>query len=337
MVNRKSISRYIFFAALVLFSACKQQSRFHIESFDHPLQVEIQRFDLDFIHLDTTAITSSLNDLAQQYPDFYPLFIEHILGMDLEDSISNASQIRSFLSDSIFIEVHKKVTEVFTDIKTIEEELSVAFSYIQHYFPNQTLPKIYFFVSGFNQQELMSQDIIGFGTDLYLGADYPFYTSITHEYMIPNMRKELLVSDILSSYLHQIFPFQGRENVLDYMLYEGKILYLKSIFLPTSHEELLIGYSKDETAWCHQFEAEIWNNMVEHKYLFSGSRLHISQFIYPAPFTAPVSSESPGRLGSWTGWQIVKSYMQNNKELGLNDLMDENNYQAILEKSRYRP
>jgi hypothetical protein len=56
-----------------------------------------------------------------------------------------------------------------------------------------------------------------------------------------------------------------------------------------------------------------------------------------APFTSPVSQESPGRLGTFIGWQIVKGYMEKNDKLGLKDLMNEENFQKILENSGYRP
>jgi hypothetical protein len=42
-------------------------------------------------------------------------------------------------------------------------------------------------------------------------------------------------------------------------------------------------------------------------------------------------------LGVWMGWKIVKSYMQNNKNIELSELMSNENYQQILEQSNYRP
>ena len=54
-----------------------------------------------------------------------------------------------------------------------------------------------------------------------------------------------------------------------------------------------------------------------------------------APFTAPVSQDSPGRLGEWIGLRIVKSFMNKNKNVTLPELMQMNNYQEILEKSGY--
>ena len=47
--------------------------------------------------------------------------------------------------------------------------------------------------------------------------------------------------------------------------------------------------------------------------------------------------ESPGRLGLWVGWRIVDSYMTNNKDVTLIELMGEGDAQKILEESFYKP
>ena len=337
MVNSKSILFYITLISLLFLSSCKQQSRFYISTFKDPVKVEIQRFDVDFINLDTNNTLAALKLLEDKYPEFYTLFMEEVLSMHQVDSIENALQITDFLNDSIFKTVNQKVKDVFNDTKSIEHDLSKAFSYLHDYFPDKPIPAIYCFVSGFNHQFLVADTILGVGTDLYLGADYPLYPDITYDYLISNMRQEMLVPDLVNTWLHRVFPFQGKDDVLGQMLYEGKILYLMQIFLSDTPKSVLIGYESAAMDWCKTHEKKIWASMLENKYLFSTKQLLITQFIHPAPFTAPISSESPGRLGVWMGWQIVKSYMQNNKNIGLSELMSNENYQQILEQSHYRP
>ena len=55
------------------------------------------------------------------------------------------------------------------------------------------------------------------------------------------------------------------------------------------------------------------------------------------PFTAEVTQDSPGRLGLWVGWQIVKSYMHHNQDITIHDLINEGDAQKILEQSFYKP
>lgn len=329
--------KLILFILLISSSACQQKGRFHISAFENPVEVKINRFDLDFIQLDTTEIILGLTKLEQQYPEFYTTYITDGLMMNPEDTVENASLIADFLADTGFIKVHQKVAETFRETKDIEDQLTVAYNYLGYYFQDIQLPDIYFFVSGFNHQFLMNDTVLGVGTDMYLGADYPVYRGVTHDYLIRNMRREMLVSDLLNTLLHNKFAFNHDINLLNVMLYEGKISYLLSIILPDAEPETLIGYSKEELVWCEKEEKHIWTNMIENKHLFSTDYMLINQYINQAPFTSPVSQESPGRLGVWMGWQIVKSYMQNNKDVTLEDLMNDFNYQSILEKSLYRP
>ncbi len=328
---------FILFFLLLFSGACQQKGRFHISTFENPVELKINRFDLDFIYLDTTEIIQSLIKLEQQYPDFYTTYITDALMMNLEDTAENAGLILDFLKDTAFMKVHQKVEDTFRETKDIEKQLAVAYNYLRHYFQEMQLPDIYFFVSGFNHQFIMNQEVLGIGTDMYLGADYPVYRGVSYDYLIKNMRREMLVSESLNALLHNKFTFNHDINLLHVMLYEGKISYLLSIILPEAGPEIIMGYSTEELSWCKKQEKRIWTNIIENKHLFSTDYQLINQYINLAPFTSPVSQESPGRLGVWMGWQIVKSYMQNNKDVTLEDLMNDINYQSILEKSLYRP
>jgi uncharacterized protein YjaZ len=57
-----------------------------------------------------------------------------------------------------------------------------------------------------------------------------------------------------------------------------------------------------------------------------------------APFSKfyiDIDKESPGRIGVWLGWQIVRSYMNNN-EVTLQQLL-QTNAEEIFNKSKYKP
>ena len=48
-------------------------------------------------------------------------------------------------------------------------------------------------------------------------------------------------------------------------------------------------------------------------------------------------NESAPKLGVWTGWQIVRLYMEKHPDVTLKDLMLDNDYQKILTDANYRP
>jgi len=63
----------------------------------------------------------------------------------------------------------------------------------------------------------------------------------------------------------------------------------------------------------------------------------LTSYLNDGPFTAEISQESPGRLGTWIGWRISQSYMEHNENATLQQLIENSDAQEILEKSFYRP
>lgn len=318
--------------------SCRNSNRFQIDTRKNGIKVHIQRFDKDLITIDTTHTNAEIKKNYRNYPDFFPVFVSEILEVDPSDTDSVSLLVHNFLSDTTFAKVNRDVLEKFSDVSAIENQLSGAFTYIHHYFPDIRLPQIYFFVSGFNRSIIIHSPFIAIGSDLYLGADYPVYKQITYEYLTYTMRPENIAPDVVSALLFSAFPMNSSENrLLDNMLYRGKIMYLLSVFMPDEKPEVLMGYTPQQWEWCERYEREIWAEMIDKKSLFSTDFREMDAYLNEAPFTAPVSQESPGRVGTWIGWQIVKSYMDKNREVSLQQLVNENNYQQLLEKSDYRP
>ena len=63
----------------------------------------------------------------------------------------------------------------------------------------------------------------------------------------------------------------------------------------------------------------------------------IKKYTSEGPFTAAFSKAAPPRIGYWIGWQIVRQYMNNNPEVTMQQLMDNNDAQQLLAKSKYKP
>lgn len=323
---------------LLLTSSCNKSNRFKIDTTKNRFEVKIQRFDKDLIQLDTNDIKTSVDSLYKRYPQFMPQFVENVLETPPSDTTEVRRLVLKFLSDSTFATVNKKTMDTFHDVSDIEKTVSDAFTYIHYYFPEVTLPEIYFFVSGFNRSVMLNEKFIGLGTDMYLGADFAPYKNLMYEYLLSNMRREYVATDLVSATLFRMFVMNSSEDrLLDNMIFRGKVMYLLSVFMPDESEEKLMGYTIEQWKWSEKYEKQIWTAIIDQKDLFSTDKLLIRKYMNDAPFTAPVSQESPGRLGTWIGWRIVKSYMNKNTNIGLKDLMNENNSQKILENSGYIP
>lgn len=327
----------ILLALIIVIGSCTKENRFVSRTAER-VDVKIKRFDVDFIRVTKTNALKTVPALYRKYPEFFKLYVNSILDTAFTDTTAISDLICKFNKDVTFSKVNKKALETFQDVADIESVVSGAFTAIHQNFPEKKLPEIYFFVSGFNRPVMMNENLIAFGTDFYLGADYALYKGFSYEYMLPNMRRELMSVDIVSTTLFRMFAFNGdQDRLLDNMIFRGKILYMISVMMPDELPANIMGYTSDQWKWAEKYEKEIWSTMIDQKDLFTTDVMMIKKYLNDAPFTAPISSESPGRLGTWIGWRIVASYMDRNNSIDLKQLMDEKNAQKILENSGYRP
>lgn len=330
----------IFFVILLFsFFSCTKKNRFsEVDLSNSPVSpVQIQRFDKDFFAIDTSNVASSLAVLREKYGSFLDLYTNQIIGNPL---VNEEEVVRQFLTHPVYREFYSDCLTKYTDMSDLEAGFTSAFNYVKHYFPDIVIPNVYTHVSGFGDIIVVDEGLISISLDYYLGADYKNYDYVDgiFDYMIPNMRREKIVSDAIFWWLTTEFPDHiDAPRLLDNILYYGKIMYLSEVFLPDEKKENLIGYSPQQWNWCKSNEATMWNYIIENKHLFSTGTLLISKYINPAPFTAGFPEESPGRAGIWIGWQIVTSYMDKNRDVTLPELMGNFDAQDILEKSGYRP
>ncbi len=318
--------------------ACGNKNRFQIDTDKNRVEMTIKRFDKDLIQLDTLNLASSVELLQKKYPQFLSLFIENMTNSEINDRDTIGKILTDFVNYPLVQDVNQHVLDKFSDISGVENELSDAFTYIHHYFPNLTLPEIYFYVSGLNVPMLMNADrsILGVGTDFYLGADFEPYKELVYDYMLQNMESDRLPIDIVSAVIFSNFQFDSQENrLLDNMIFKGKVLYLISVFMPNRTANEIVGYTLEQAKWAEAHEKEIWRAIIAQKDLFSSDQHLIRKYMQEAPFTAPISQDSPGCLGEWIGFRIVEKYMSKNKDVTLLQLMKTNNYQEILQNSEY--
>ena len=147
-----------------------------------------------------------------------------------------------------------------------------------------------------------------------------------------------MVSDIANIYAEKFIQNNDRRVFMDQMVYFGKILYLKDLFMPFDSEESRIGYTKDELEWAKINESEIWSYFYNKGLLFNTDTALSNRFIAQAPFSKfylDLDNESPGMLGRYIGWQIVRSYMKKNN-VSLQQLSKIGG-QELFSKSNYKP
>ncbi|RZT93163.1 gliding motility-associated lipoprotein GldB [Ancylomarina subtilis] len=318
-----------------VFVAC-QSNKLKVDVSDIELDIKIDRFETDLFALKKNG---SLNELKEKYPKVLKLYSERVIGLGQVEDPNFPIYLNKFLNDSTMNLVADRIDSVFPNLDSQENELTEGFKHLKYYYPNKTIPKLFSQLSGFNQSIVVDEGLIGVSLDKYLGKDCDFYAFLSRPiYLRENMTPERIAQDILLAYGLTEFPFKAKaQNLMEQMIYQGKILYFLQALMPEKAEYDIMKYSPEDLQWCVNNEAQVWAYLIEQKHLFSTESSMLRNYIHDAPFTTGMPQESPGRIGTWIGLQIVKSYMTKHSEISLQDMMANNDYAAILRESAYQP
>ena len=333
------MKKYIYILLALVLCGCGNKYQYIPKDIEE-VEVEIVRFDSAQLAVHPDSVKQGITKLYADYEEFMPIFVEGILGLPTEDTAYFCEMYADFLTDTLlgFAQTNAKVQSMFANVDSLQEALNEGFSRLHYLYPEWDIPSVYLFVSGFNSSVMYYENIVGVGVDMYLGSDYPYYNQVVYDYQKQTMRKACIAGDILGAYLAYHISYNSRYNrLLEQMIFRGKQLFLLGELLPDEPVWELIGYSKEQWDWCEMYEQAIWNRMMEKRDLFKTESMLINSYLNDGPFTAEISQESPGRLGLWVGWRIVDSYMTNNKDVTLIELMGEGDAQKILEQSYYKP
>lgn len=303
-------------------------------------EVRIIRFDSSIIGVHQDNILTDIRRLYATYPAFMPGWVEDILGIPSRDTATLVAQLPLFLNDTVYGFKHTNAyeQEVFRRVDDLENRLAVAFGRLHSLYPEWRIPTIYLMISGFQTSVYFVNDTtIAVGADMYLGSDYEYYNKLVYNYQKQTMRKECVVADVVSACLfHTIDYTAARDRLLDQMIYRGKVMYLLSV-LDEEPEYEIMGWTKDSWEWCRNNERGIWAHMMDTRAIYNNAPTVVSSYLNDGPFTSEISQECPARIGTWIGLQIVRRYMENNRDVTLRMLMEESDSQKILEQSKYRP
>lgn len=318
------MNRIFPFLLVVIFflNSCTSEKKVQEEVLAIDVNVKIDRFDEKF----AKATPENLQQLKEKYPYFFP---EHY-----HDSIwIQKSQ------DTLQKQLEFEVSKVFGDFNEFEDEITLLFQHLKFYFSDFQEPEIVTLISDvdFRNNVIYVDSLMLVGLDNFLGSEHFFYTDI-HRYIAKNMIPEQLTPQIAEAISQRyVMPPSGR-TFMDLMVYYGKMLYLKELLMPIYDEHRIIAYTEEEFNWARANEMEIWRYFVERELLFSTDPQLASRFINPAPFSKfylELDNESPGRLGQYMGWQIVRAFAKNN-QVELKQLLTMRG-EEIYKNSRFKP
>jgi hypothetical protein len=233
---------------------------------------------------------------------------------------------------------------VYPNLNKQNAELTDALRRIKYNFPKVKIPAFYAYFSGFKAQTSIGNNYFAIGLDMFLGANCKFYPAIIESfphYISRRFTPENMTPRVVEGFVREnMFPENDdNKSLLTKMIYNGKIMYFMDEVLPDVQDSIKIGYTPQQLKWCTDFKPQIWGYFLEDNLLYETDFQKIQKYLNEAPFTPGLGekNESAPKLAVWTGWQIVRQYMDRHPEVTLAQLMADNDAQKILNESKYRP
>ena len=329
---------YIILAsATVALTACKSNP-LKVDVSDIDVDVQVERFDKEFFACSDGDAYSQTLKLAEKYPFFFDMYNMHIISCGTYSDKSYYECLKVFFSDYSVVEAYNAVNKEFADCSDIQETLVDGFRHLVYYYPETEVPRVVTFVAGFNQSVVLMDGYVGIGLEKYLGNNCPLYDMLQiPDYAKHEMQRKRIPVDVMTEIFHDLHPYEpATDNLVNRMIYNGMAMYFVEAMFPDMPETDRLTYTDEEIDYCHHFERDMWTALIENEYLFTTDMFTIKKFTENAPFTAPFGQECPARVANWTGLQIVKAYVENNK-VSFTELMQETDYQKILNMSEYNP
>ena len=313
---------FLVLVPIIIFCSCNRNDKLAEEVAKINVDVKVNRFDREFAEAKPTDIPS----LKEKYPYLFPA--------NYPDSIWAAK-----LQDTLQLEVMDEVGKSFPDFVSEKQDIEWLFRYIKYYFPNYEIPRVVTVTSevDYNNRIILTDSLLLVGLDNYLGSSHKFYQGISR-YIANDLDKQYLTRDMASAFAKTVVAPPRDRTFLSQLVYYGKELYLMQQLMPQKNDAVIIGYAPDDLEWANVNEEQIWRYFIERELLYSTNSKLGPRFLDPAPFSKfelELDNESPGKIGRYIGWQIVKSFMDNNN-ITLQEMLTLPE-EELFKRSGYKP
>jgi len=313
---------YLILILGLIFVSCDEVSKVEKEIANIEADFNIERFDTAFLE----ALPQDLPKLKQAYP--------FLFSKRVSDSVW-IYRIKDTLQDKLLTEVNK----TYPELKNTKEELKGLFQHLKYYDKTFTTPRVITLTNDvdYRSKTIVTDSLVLIALDNFLGSEHEFYQNIP-KYLTANMQKHQIVSDVAEGYATKYVFQTNRKTLLDEMIYFGKLLYFKDLMIPFKTDAEKIGYSEIQMKWSEANESQIWSYFIEKELLYSSDNKLSNRFIADAPFSKfylELDNDSPGRLGQYIGWQIVKAYANTTGKDVMTILQKES--EEIFRKSKFKP
>lgn len=337
----KIVTSLFTFFIIIFFGGCKTETQFpKLELSNIAIDEPILNLEDRFFITDSLVLADSLINFANQNPQIADLYFNQLL------SLGN-TQNQKFVESAVLLFNNPEIVKLKDTIDLYKNQFKIELNklesglkHFKHYFPNKTTPKIFTAITEFGPSAFTLDTLVaGISLDMYLGSKFVFYPSVGfYQYQIRNFKPTFLPTNTLKAIYQAHFPNNNKTtSFINTAIHNGKLLYLLDVTLPETQDYIKIGYLPEHIDWCKNNEGRIWGFFIENELLYATQSKLYGKYVNDGPTSSGMPPESPGNIGTWVGWQIVRAFMQQHPNFPLQKLMEIEDGQYILSKSKYKP
>lgn len=306
----------------MIFFSCKNEPETSVDVSDIDVDFSVKRFEVAFYQ----STPNTLEKVKDTYPLLFP--------GGTPDSIW-VQKIKDKDEQELFAESQK----IYADFSAVEKELKTLFKHIKYYNPDYRVPDVITMLTNidYDNRLIYTDSLLLISLDAYLGKDHKFYADYPN-YIKENNHKGHIAVDIAKTMAGIQMPPVSDRSFLGKMIHAGKKMYLLDAYLPAVSDKEKSGYTQEKLDWAKENEEQIWKYFIDNNFLYSTDTKLNKRFLDNAPFSKFYLEQdrfSPGRIGEWIGWQIVRSYMRHN-DVSLPELIQLNT-SDLFKRSKYKP
>jgi|NorSeaMetagenome_1021524.scaffolds.fasta_scaffold05268_3 hypothetical protein len=326
----KNVSKLII-SALIILTSC-ESNRLEVDTSKSKVKVIFNNYEQDLFNVNQTQIDKQLDKWSIKYPPF------------VHGDYKNAANIyllKDYLNNELNLKLWKDWSEKIGDYEPIQSGLENAFKHYKYYYPDDSIPHIYTYISGLNHEKPIEFSPYGIiiGIDMFYGSDYRPYKKLQiPEFLCKNFKKEYITPILMRNLAKQKFKeFLSGKTMLDNMIGLGKIEYFLEAMMPEMPDSARFQFTEKQMNWCYSHEEAFWKHLTMKNLLFSKDLFAYKKYLQPGPFVSSLERDSPGRAGIFIGYKIVKEYMKRNTDISLNELMKDTDFKEIFSAAKYKP
>jgi len=314
----------------ILYSVLSQPRRINPTGIS--ISLEIKRLEDSLFNLRTKSEVAMFLEENQ-------LLVEQFFGLENDQEKAQLiDKLYDMISNTSLRELYQEVQHKFKDITKLQSQLEYAFKCLKYYYPTFEVPQVVTFITGMGSDLYVSKQLIVISLDFFLGGGAKFRPLRMPDYILRTYQPQYILPKLILLLSQQFNIENPKDNTLLHdMLYAGKAYYFTKTLLPEVSDAIMLGYTEQQYSDTEKHQRIVWQHFIDHALFYETNHMVKKKYLDDRPFTSEIGYGCPGNIGGWLGYQIIKKYMQNNRDITLPVLMKNTDTQHLFTQAKYKP